>query len=179
MNFSSIIAVTLILAQVCSLSAFAPQQAFHHVSSSPTLFHRQVDGNIPPLSSLPSLLLSEEGIIRSDKVNVPIGFENAFSDDIVLVDSTIQKLGVGFGVLVILAVAAKFFLNKMDEAIEKVLVDFEKTMKRRYASRWVSIEAKLEGLEEPARSQKLFAIMEELQESEPQFMAKVNKATEG
>jgi hypothetical protein len=131
------------------------------------------------LSSLPSLLLSEEGIIGSDNTNVPIGFENAFSDDIVLVDSTIQKLGVGFGVLVILAVAAKFFLNKMDEAIEKVLVDFEKTMKRRYASRWVSIEAKLEGLEEPARSQKLFAIMEELQESEPQFMAKVNKATEG
>ena len=62
----------------------------------------------------------------------------------------------------------------MDEAIEKVLVEFENTMKGKYPSRWVSMEAKLDGLVEPERSQRLFAIMEELQASEPQFMAKVN-----
>ncbi len=104
-----------------------------------------------------------------------MGFEDAFQDDIVLFDSTIQLLAIGFGVLVVLALAAKFLLNQMDSAIEKVLVEFETTMKGKYASRWVSIEAKLDGLVEPERSQRLFAIMEELQVSEPDFMAQVNR----
>ena len=69
--------------------------------------------------------------------------------------------------------------NKCRVSIEKVLVEFESTMKRKYASRWVSIAAKLEGLDEPERSQKLFAIMEQLQETEPQFMAKVNGNSQG
>jgi len=87
----------------------------------------------------------------------------------------VQLLFAGFGVVVLLAILAKFFLNQMDAAIEKVLVDFESTMKRKYESRWVSIEAKLEGLSEPERSQKLFEIMEGLQQTEPMFMEKVNR----
>jgi 3-methyladenine DNA glycosylase AlkC len=63
----------------------------------------------------------------------------------------------------------------MDSAIEKVLRDFESTMKKKYASRWVSIETKLKGLKEPDRSQKLFEIMEDLQKTEPDFYAKVNE----
>ena len=171
----SIITATIFLAQVCNLSAFAPHQSFRH-TSSPIFFHRKTAFTIQPLSSLPTILLSDESVSTLD--NGPIGFEDAFNDDIVLLDSTIQFLGVGFGVLVILAVIAKFFLNKMDDAIEKVLVEFESTMKKKYLSRWVSIEAQLEGLEDPERSQRLFAIMEELQETEPQFMAKINKDAE-
>ena len=48
-----------------------------------------------------------------------------------------------------------------------------------YATRWVSIDAKLEGLEEPQRSQRLFEIMEGLQQSEPAFMEKVNRNMAG
>lgn len=63
----------------------------------------------------------------------------------------------------------------MDAAIENVLVDFERTLKTKYASRWVSIENKLEGLVEPERAQVLFQIMEDLQEREPDFMVQVNR----
>jgi uncharacterized Fe-S cluster-containing radical SAM superfamily enzyme len=63
----------------------------------------------------------------------------------------------------------------MDDAIEKVLTEFEVVMKEKYQSRWVSIESKLDGLEEPQRSQRLFQIMENLQQTEPDFMDKVNK----
>lgn len=162
---------TIFLSELLSLSAFLPHQGFHHISS--TISNPKNTGTIQPLSALSPFLLSDVAD------NTPAAFEDAFNDDIVLVDSTIQLLLAGFGVLVILALAAKFFLNKMDEAIEKVLVEFESTMKRKYASRWVSIEKKLEGLEEPERSQKLFAIMEQLQETEPQFMAKVNASSQG
>ena len=127
-----------------------------------------------PVSTLgPSFLIGTE--IDTITENVPAGFEDAFTDEIVLFDDTIKLLVIGLAVVIVLAVGAKFFLNQMDAAIEKVLVDFENTMKTRYQSRWVSIEAKLDGLDEPERSQKLFLIMEQLQESEPDFMAKVNR----
>eukprot|EP00594_Rhizosolenia_setigera_P007842 CAMPEP_0178968518 /NCGR_PEP_ID=MMETSP0789-20121207/18317_1 /TAXON_ID=3005 /ORGANISM="Rhizosolenia setigera, Strain CCMP 1694" /LENGTH=73 /DNA_ID=CAMNT_0020654493 /DNA_START=71 /DNA_END=292 /DNA_ORIENTATION=- len=64
-------------------------------------------------------------------------------------------------------------MDDVIDAIEKVSVDFETTMKAKYPSRWVSIESKLDGLEGPKRSQKLFEIMEELEASESQFMEQV------
>ena len=126
------------------------------------------------LPSSTSIIAEPSLVVSSNNNNV--AFEDAFSDNVdVFGDSTIQLLFIGFGVLVILALAAKFFLNQMDSAIEKVLIDFESTMKEKYASRWVSIEAKIDGLNEPERSQKLFQIMENLQQTEPFFMEEVNK----
>lgn len=168
MNFNEIIAFILI--QSFTTSAFVAPNAFLS-SAAPRV---AVASSAMSLSNLPpSILLTDE--MNSNTENVPVGFEDAFQDDIVLFDSTIQLLAIGFGVLVVLALAAKFLLNQMDSAIEKVLVEFETTMKGKYASRWVSIEAKLDGLVEPERSQRLFAIMEELQVSEPDFMAQVNR----
>lgn len=98
---------------------------------------------------------------------------DAFTDEIVFFDDSIKVLLFSFTAFVVLALVAKFFLNQMDSAIEKVLNEFESTMKTKYASRWVSMEAKLKGLKEPERSQRLFEIMEELQKLEPEFYAKV------
>lgn len=184
--------IIILLAKISVLSfmtpvaaAFAPSKAFQTRTKLVQMQMHPLD-----LNSLPSFLLSDETItefaVAKNEQNYPastatptsIGVENAFTDDVVLFDSTVQLLLGGFVVFVVLATAAKFFLNQMDSAIEKVLVDFESTMKRKYASRWVSIEAQLDGLEEPKRSQKLFAIMENLQASEPEFMAKVNKDME-
>lgn len=120
--------------------------------------------------------ITESSLLINSNENNDIAFEDAFSDNVdIFGDSAIQPILIGFGVLVILALVVKFFLNQMDSAIEKVLVDFESTMKDKYASRWVSIEAKLDGLNESERSQKLFQIMESLQQTEPFFMEEVNK----
>ena len=103
-----------------------------------------------------------------------IGIEEAFKDDIQFLDPTIKlELGI-FGVVVLLLVAANALLGQMDSAIEKVLGDFERAMKSKYASRWIEIEEELDGLEGAQRTQKLGAIMERMQTEEPKLMERVN-----
>jgi hypothetical protein len=69
-----------------------------------------------------------------------------------------------------------WLLEHMDSGFEYVLVEFEKTMRAIYPSRWYKLEkeAGLKDLDEIQRSVKLIAIMERLQEEEPEFMAEVN-----
>ena len=103
-----------------------------------------------------------------------IGIEEAFNDDIQFLDPTIKlELGI-FGVVVLLLLAANALLGQMDSAIEKVLADFERAMKSKYASRWIEIEEELDGLEGAERTQKLGAIMERMQNEEPKLMERIN-----
>ena len=103
-----------------------------------------------------------------------IGIEEAFKDDIQFLDPTIKlELGI-FGAVVLLLAAASALLGQMDNAIEKVLEDFERTMESKYASRWIEIEEELEGLEGAERTQRLGAIMERMQVEEPKLMERIN-----
>lgn len=153
------------------LSSSLKQYALPSPSSSSTLLLFQLPQNVIPTDpSLPSVLISTS-IDGTD-----VALEDAFTDQIdILGDSTVQLLVAGFGIFILLALIAKFFFNQMDDAIEKVLVEFESTMKNKYESRWVSIESKLKGLNDVERSQKLFEIMNSLQDAEPDLMEKVNK----
>jgi hypothetical protein len=63
----------------------------------------------------------------------------------------------------------------MDAAIEKVLVDYEATLKRFFPQRWELIAEQLVGLEGDERDIKLLALVEDLQEKEPAFMARVKE----
>lgn len=128
------------------------------------------------LSSSLSSFTSSSIIIQTTNNENDIAFEDAFTDQINFFDdSIIQLILVSFSIVISLSFIFKFFLNQMDNAIEKVLIDFENTMKKNYASRWVSIEAKIDGLNETERSQMLFEIMEKLQKEEPYFMEQVNQ----
>ena len=170
----------LIAVLLPAAAAFAP----HSIVTNPTsaIMRNPYQDPQTALAMLPNQNFMEwsNSIIISASAESDVAFEDAFTDEVDLFnDPTIRLLLVGFGVFVVLAVVAKSLLNQMDAAIEKVLVEFETTMKSKYASRWVSIEAKLEGLEEPQRSQRLFEIMEGLQQSEPAFMEKVNRNMAG
>lgn len=167
-NYSTVSAWTNSFSALHSPSISLQTQQQKRILKKTTQHHAFMDYNSFTISSI------ENEIISSSSVSVD-GLEDAFTDDIVQFSPTIKLLLRGFVFLLILASAAKVFFNKMDDAIEKVLVDFETTMKAKYPSRWVSIESKLDGLEEPARSQRLFEIMEELQVSESQFMEQVNR----
>ena len=144
-------------------------------------------------SPLSSLILSDANSNKED-----IAFEDAFNDNIQLFnDSTIQLLFVGFTILILFSILIKSILTQMDDAIEKVLVDFETVMTRneKYRGKWKEIEEQLQqvqrkGLEgsnnngsgtgndlermQKQRMQKLFEIMEDLQQNDPEFMEKVN-----
>lgn len=143
----------------------------HHHSNAFLYTSSSVYKHQEPSSSSSLLTLQSSNVNNND-----IAFEDAFTDQIdPFGDSTVQLIFIGFGIVIILSIIAKLLLNQMDDAIEKVLIDFERVMKVKYPSRWVSIDKKLEGLGEVERSQKLFEIMEGLQQSEPDFMKRVNE----
>ena len=125
---------------------------------------------MPPSTSFAQILVGGLLVSAADD----IGLEEAFKDDIQFLDPTIKlELGI-FGAVVLLLVAANALLGQMDSAIEKVLGDFERAMKSKYASRWIEIEEELEGLEGAERTQKRGAIMERMNRQEPKLMERVN-----
>lgn len=99
-----------------------------------------------------------------------------FTDQINYLDGPIlAMLGIS-GVVLVALVGFKLLTDQMDSAIEKVLVDFEGTMKESYPQRWQSdIRPQLEQLQGEARQQKLVQIMEELQSKDPEFMRRVEQ----
>jgi hypothetical protein len=121
-----------------------------------------------------SSVISSDNIIN--RADIPV--EEAFQDTISFTNGPVGALVAAFGVFVVLAVGLKAVMGQMDTAIEKVLSDFEATMKRYYPKRWKEIEeSSLEGLQGDARDFKLLQVMEELQQKEPEFMTRVADRT--
>jgi hypothetical protein len=99
----------------------------------------------------------------------------AFSDSINAMDGPIKIMIGTFGIVILVLVALKALAGQMDNAINQVLLEFETTLKRFHPQRWKTIEEQLEGLEGDPRDVKLLTMMEELQDTEPKFMAKVEE----
>ena len=162
--FSIVSAAAFLLPAIC---AFVPPASLT-AGNIPVQVHVALHARLPPLPDF-----SHVGSILISAVD-DIGMEEAFKDDIQFLDPTIQlELGI-FAAVVLLLVAANALLSQMDGAIEKVLGDFEKVMKNKYASRWIEIEEELEGLDDAERTQKLGIIMDRMQKDEPRLMEKIN-----
>jgi len=101
---------------------------------------------------------------------------DSFTDEVNLFgDPTIQAMVGAFGVVVLLLFVFNLLIGKMDNAIESVLLDFERVMSTKYSKQWSKIEKELEGLDEAARTKKLYEVMEEYKEQFPELMDKVNE----
>lgn len=106
----------------------------------------------------------------------------AFTDQIDFFgDPTVQNLFFAFGGFVLVLAGLSIVSQKVDDAIENVIVDFESVLKTNpeFRSEWQGIQAQLEEFDASAdgelqRKQKLFEIMEELQAKDPALMAKIN-----
>ena len=101
--------------------------------------------------------------------------DTAFNDSIMTFDDSIRNMLLIFTVFVALLTGVKLLTGQMDQAIEQVLTEFESTMKRFYPQRWQVLAESLEGFEADARDIKLLSLMEELQSSDPEFMARVKE----
>ena len=106
-----------------------------------------------------------------------IPMEQAFQDSIDFFDfsgplGTILLASASVAALLLLL---KSLTNQMDAAIEKVLLDFESTIKDNYPQRWDKIAAELDQLPNEERPAKLVSIMEQMQEEEPEFMTQVKE----
>ena len=116
-------------------------------------------------------------ILIADESNTDIPMEQAFQDSVNLFDlsgplgTILIATGTAFAVLILL----KSLENQMDAAIEKVLLDFESTMRENYPQRWNAILAELESVPPDEQPRKLVSIMERMQEEEPEFMNQLIK----
>ena len=112
----------------------------------------------------------------ADSEETPVDLSDAFTDQVDLWgDPTIRLLLGGFTIVVIVLFVMKQIVSQMDAAIEGVLGDFERTLKQNHPAKWASIKKQLLALTEEARAQKLFQIMQELEQTEPQFMKQVQQ----
>mmetsp|Transcript_48054 Transcript_48054/g.57947 ORF Transcript_48054/g.57947 Transcript_48054/m.57947 type:complete len:188 (+) Transcript_48054:61-624(+) len=128
------------------------------------------------LNAVPGKLGISTLIAESVGTNDVDSFQNAFTDSISFFDDGTIRTTVISGVVVITILSVlKIVSQKMDAAIEKVLIDFEGTMARYFPDRWQKMSQQLEGLNESERSAKLFVIMEEFQAKEPNLMKRVNE----
>lgn len=116
----------------------------------------------------------------------------AFTDQIDFFgDPTVRTLFLAFGAAVLVLAGLSVLSQKMDSAIENVLVDFESVMTTNpeFRSRWEKIELQLQDYENNdgmvedeketedrmlKRKQKLFEIMEEIETKEPDLMKRIS-----
>lgn len=146
------------------LSSSSTRSSLHALTPS---FH-----DVDISSALSSATQSSMALIAAGADD--IGLEDAFQDSISFTDGPVGVLVASFAVFVVLAVGFKAVMSEMDGAIEKVLQDFEASLKRYYPKRWESIEENsLAGLSGDERDIKLLKVMEELQRDEPEFMTKL------
>lgn len=116
----------------------------------------------------------------------------AFTDQIdYFGDPMVRTLFLVFGGVVVLLAGLSVLSQKVDDAIESVIVDFEAVLRTdpEFRSKWQDIATQLEEYEadvneivnsekELTRKQKLFEIMEEMQEKEPALMKRINRKME-
>ena len=111
----------------------------------------------------------------------------AFTDQVDLFgDPTIRTLFLVFGGVVVVLAGLAVLSQKVDAAIESVVEDFENVLRSDpdLRSKWVNdIEPQLKVYDNEVekallRKQKLFQIMEEMQETEPTLMKQINAKME-
>jgi hypothetical protein len=116
-------------------------------------------------------------ILIADESNTDIPMEQAFQDSVNLFDLSgpLGTILISTGAAIALLIMLKSLTSQMDAAIEKVLVDFESTMRENYPERWNVISAQLDNVSPDERPSKLVFIMEQMQEEEPEFMNQVKE----
>jgi len=117
------------------------------------------------------LILSLEGVGDAAE-----GEATAFTDSIQFLDPTITTMLGIFSVVIFILVAVKVGTDQTDEAIQKILIEFEDIMIQEYPQRWQKeIRPELVNLQGFDRQQKLMQLMEGLQQTDPQFMNRVQR----
>ena len=166
-NESALFYASILGAAVSSstTTAFNTPNAYlqKHLQSQPS----QLFGTI---HDIPSLLTSYEETLP----------EEAFQDQVSLSDLTSDPvLQISFAaaaVAIIILFVLKSVVTKMDEAVEKVAIDFDRVMKLKYPKKWekfIEEEGPVADMNEEDRIQLIVEEMEKFRDEEPAFMERV------
>lgn len=166
-------------------AAFAlPQAAQHH-----HLMEKALSLSVPPptqpslfdtaTKNIPSLFTAYDD-------SVPVyQAEDAFTDQVSLADITsdpiLQASFAAAGIAIIILFVLKAVVTKMDDAVEKVAIDFDRVMRLKYSKRWERFMVEEKGEDAAAaadgkegdRIQLIVEEMERLRKEDPEFMDRV------
>jgi len=155
----------------------------HHLDGKVSNHGPQINRQLRPLYMLPSSSTFLPSIIisSSDEVVMPDDISEAFQDTVSISDltsdPTLQIAFAAAGAAIVLLVVAKAIVQQMDDAVQKVAVDFDKVMSLKYAKKWRKFIPGEEGSivveSEEDRIQKILEEMEVLSKEEPEFMERV------
>ena len=110
--------------------------------------------------------------------------EDAFTDQVSLADITsdpiLQASFAAAGIAIIILFVLKAVVTKMDDAVEKVAIDFDRVMRLKYSKRWERFMVEEKGEDAAAddgkegdRIQLIVEEMERLRKEDPEFMDRV------
>lgn len=138
------------------------------------------------LQMLPSWHISPPLILCYDESIPVFQAEEAFQDQVALSDLAsdpgLQAAFAASTIAIIVLFGVKAVVSQMDDAIERVAVEFDKTMKLKYPKKWGKFIDEIEIGEDKSaeeldadRIQRIVEEMERLGKEEPEFMEKVMK----
>jgi hypothetical protein len=173
-------------ATIPSSDAFFGPRHFQSAGNMNSQSARLASSRIYPMSgfSLRQMGFLDKGVggvgatmvMASESSSDAFGLEDAFTDSINYTDGPVRTILIAGVVFVAALVALKALSSRVDAAIAEVLVDFEKTMKLYYPSRWERLEeTQLQNLTGDERDLKLLEVMEQIQVNEPTFMLEVKE----
>ncbi|KAL7445622.1 hypothetical protein ACHAXM_009956 [Skeletonema potamos] len=164
---AAVVAATTLHSSVV-LSFTAPHahlQKFSHGSKSqPSLFGA--------VHHIPSLITSYDESLPQEAFQDQVSLSDLTSDPVLQVSFAAAAIAI------IVLFVLKSIVTKMDEAVKKVAIDFDRMMKLKYQKKWEKIMMKEKGdagadEDEGDRIQSIVEEMERLRNEEPEFMERV------
>ncbi len=119
---------------------------------------------------IPSLLTSYDESLPEEAFQDQVSLSDLISDPV------LQVSFAAAAVAIIILFVLKSVVTKMDEAVEKVAIDFDRVMKLKYQKKWEKFMIEEEGdtgMDEGDRIQAIVEEMERLRKEEPEFMERV------
>lgn len=171
-----VVAAAVAVLQPSAVVAFTTPHAHLQKSSTTALSMLPQSQLFDTVNHIPSLLISEMETLP----------EEAFQDQVSLSDITsdpvMQASFAAAGVAIIILFVLKSVVTKMDDAVEKVAIDFDRVMKMKYQKKWerfmVEEGDETAAMDEGDRIQMIVEQMEIYQKEEPAFYERVMRDIE-
>ena len=163
--------VAMMLQQHTAVAFTTPNAHLQKSSTTLSMLPSQSKQLFDAVNHIPSLLTSYDEPLP----------EEAFQDQVSIADITsdpvMQASFAAAAVAIIILFVLKSVVTKMDDAVEKVAIDFDRVMKLKYPKKWekfmVEEGKESASMDEGDRIQMIVEQMEKYREEEPEFMERV------
>ncbi|KAL7498039.1 hypothetical protein ACHAWT_005994 [Skeletonema menzelii] len=165
------VAVVATMLQSTAVTAFTAPQYAHLQKSSTTLSMLPSQSQLfDTVNHIPSLLTSYDETIPEEAFQDQVSLSDLISDPVM------QASFAAAAVAIVILFVLKSVVTKMDEAVEKVAIDFDRVMKLKYPKKWERFmveERNGSVMDEGDRIQMIVEQMEQYRKEEPEFMERV------